>query len=509
MIGIKRERVEMVANGESTVSVRPSAPRNVTPLPFDLLRRDGWLQVIIALFVLAYGVSTAAVSRTNNFSTFWDGGVYTVAEVLPVIAMVLCAKRWPAQRAPWLLIGAGVIVHAVGDLVYSFHDQNLVPTPVPALSDIIFLISYVLLVAGVVFLTQSHVGRIRASLRVEGLVAGLMVASLAALFWFGPALSMTGSLWRVIVADAYPVGNLVLLVLLVSSLAPYGYRPNVPVALLLAAVAWLVFGDVVYFGQATTGNYVSRTFLNVTWVMGLWLAELAATAVDRRRSGALQRNRPVEHRTSWAPVASAFAFLAVVANYLIVPGVDTAAMVLACLGFVLLGVNLILTRRELQHAATDGHDIDVVTGLITSTPFLDQVEHWLTEKTDGVVGIVVLDIVNFASVNEAIGYAIADELLWVIGRRAQYRLGDRGVFARLEGDHFAFGAVVSSEQQVAELADTVLHLAADRFRLSGFSVGVLGRVAVATTAPGATHASDLLARAERALDQSAPPAALA
>ena len=495
----------MVANGESTVSIRRSTPRSVTTLSLDLLRRDVWFQVIIASFVLAYCVSTVTVSRTNSFNTFWDGGVYTVAELLPVVAMILCAKRWPAQRVPWLLIAAGVMVHAAGDLVYSFHDQNLVPTPVPALSDIVFLASYVLLVVGVVFLTQSHVGRVRASVRIEGFVAGLMVASLAALFWFGPALSITGSWWKVIVADAYPVGNLVLLVLLISSLAPNGYRPNVPVSLLLAAVAWFVFGDIVYFGQATTGNYVSRTFLNVTWVIGLWLAELAATAVDRRRSGALQRNQPGERRTSWAPVASAFAFLAVVANYLIVPGVDTAAFVLACLGFVLLGVYLVFTKRELQDAATEGEEVDVVTGLITSVPFLAQVERWLIDESDGVVVLVILDILNFAAVNSAIGYAIADELLWAIGRRAQYRLGDRGVFARLGGDNFVFSAVVSSEQHVDEIADSVLQLATDRFRLSGFSVGVAGRVAVATTTFGATSATNLLARAQAALADPHPP----
>lgn len=493
----------MDGEGESTVLVRAVTPRNVTPVPFALLRRDIWLHSTIALFVMAYCVSTFTVSRTNAFSTFWDGGVYTVAETLPVIAMLLCARRWPAQRGAWLLMSAGVLGHAVGDLVYSFHDQNLIPTPVPAPSDVVFFISYVLLVVGVVLLTQSHVGRVRATVRVEGIVAGLAVSALAALLWYGPALSVTGTLWRVVLAEVYPVGNLILLVLLISSLAPYGCRPNVPVALLLAAVAWFVFGDVVYFGQGSTGTYVSRTFLNATWVIGLWLAGLAATAVDRRRSGALRRSRPSDRGGTWAPIAAAFVFVAVAVNYLIVPGVDTAAMVLACLGLALVGVNVALAKRDVARTTIERENLDLATGLITVAPFLEQVERWLADEFDGVVGVVVLDIVDFAEVNETIGYAIADELLWVVGRRAEYRLGDRGVFARLGGDHFGFAAAVPSAEEVAELADAVRRLTGDRFHLTGFAVDVVGRVGVATAAPGAASAAELLARAETALGETA------
>lgn len=495
----------MDSNGESTVSVRYAASSNVTPVSFALLRRDVWLHSAIALFVIAYCISTFTLSRTNSFNTLWDGGVYTVAETLPIIAMILCAWRWPAQRGAWLLMSAGVLVHAVGDLVYSFHDQNLIPTPVPAPSDVVFFASYVLLVAGVLLLTQSHVGRVRAAMRIEGIVAGLAVAALAALLWYGPVLSATGTIWHVVLADVYPMGNLILLVLLISSLAPYGYRPNVPVALLLAAVAWFVFGDVVYFGQGSTGTYVSRTFLNATWVMGLWLVALAATAVDRRRSGALRRGRPSSREATWAPIAAAFIFVAVAANYLMVPGVNAAAMVLACLGLVLIGVNVVLVKRDVASATLEREKVDVVTGLITLPSFLELVESWLADKHDGVVGVVVLDIVDFGEVNDAIGYTIADELLWVVARRAEYRLGEHGVFSRLGGDHFGFAATVPSASEMAELAEVVRSLLVERFHLTGFSVGVVGRVGVSTASPGTVSATDLLARAERALGEPMSP----
>jgi diguanylate cyclase (GGDEF)-like protein len=495
----------MDGSARPTISVRPSSTRNVTPVPFSYWRRDIWLHSVIVLFVLAYCVSTIALSRPSGFNTFWDGGVYTVAEMLPVIAMLMCALRWPAQRAPWLFIGAGVLAHTAGDLVYSFHDQNLVPTPVPASSDYVYFASYALLVIGVVLLTQRNVGRVRAAVRVEGIVVGIAVAALAALLWFGPVFSATGSLWHVVTADVYPVGNLVLLVLLVSSLAPYEYQPNVPVILLLGAVAWFVFGDVMYFSQSVNGTFVSRTLLNATWVIGLWLVALAATAVDRRRSGALRRKRPVDQGVTWALFAAASVCVAVLVSCLVVPGIDTASLVLACVGLLLVSLAIIMAKRDLARVTLEPDNVDVVTGLMTSVLFREQVEAMLAERDSTLVGVVVLDIVNFSEVNDAIGYLIADELLWVIARRAEHRLGDGVIFARLEGDRFASAVRACSKGDVDDLAESVRSLSVDRFRLSGLSVGVVGRVGVAMAAPGTTNAAHLLVLAESALEESGAP----
>jgi len=492
-------------SGRPVISIHRAPARKVTSLPFALWRRDIWLHSVIGLFVLAYCVSTIAVSRPSGFNTFWDGGVYTVAETIPVIAMILCAWRWPAQRAPWLFISLGVLVHMAGDLIYSFHDENLVPTPVPASSDYVYFVSYLLLVAGVVILTQSNTGRVRGAVRIEGLVVGVAVAALAALLWFGPVFSATGSFWHVLIADAYPVGNLVLLVLLVSSLAPYGYQPNVPVTLLLAAVAWFVFGDVVYFNQSVSGTFVSRTILNATWVIGLWMVALAATAVNRRRSGALRRKRPLDHDLSWALVWSASICVAVLVSYLIVTGVDEAAMVLASLGLVLAVVDILVAKGDLSKVVLNPDDVDVVTGLSTLPLFIKHVEGLLADGHDGLVGMVTLDIVDFAGVNDTIGYATADELLWIIARRAQHRLGDGVAFTRLGGDHFAAATRVASESEVQVLAQNVGGITADSFRLSGFSVNVVGRVGVATAVPGSTNAAALLTLAERALEEPEVP----
>jgi hypothetical protein len=59
------------------------------------------------------------------------------------------------------------------------------------------------------------------------------------------------------------------------------------------------------------------------------------------------------------------------------------------------------------------------------------------------------------------------------------------------------------------LAKVVQNLTAERFHLTGFSVGVVGRVGVSTASPGTVTATDLLARAERALGEPMPPVGFA
>ncbi len=76
-----------------SVSVRASTPRQVTPLPFNLLKRDVWLHALIAAAILAYVISTVTLSRPNGVDSFRDGVFFPATEVLPVIAMVLCAWR--------------------------------------------------------------------------------------------------------------------------------------------------------------------------------------------------------------------------------------------------------------------------------------------------------------------------------------------------------------------------------------------------------------------------------
>ena len=62
-----------------------------------------------------------------------------------------------------------------------------------------------------------------------------------------------------VVTIAYPLCDLVLLVLIVAGLAPRRYRLTWSTGLLVLGVLWFVVGDVIYLNQTAAHTYVQGT----------------------------------------------------------------------------------------------------------------------------------------------------------------------------------------------------------------------------------------------------------
>ena len=98
------------------------------------IRQEWWLQGLIAAIVVAYGVSTLVVHRPpSGYNTFWDGWVQNIASALPVIPLLLRARRSP--RVALGLAGhggRGHAVHAGGSRVHlSRPEPQAHPQPGP------------------------------------------------------------------------------------------------------------------------------------------------------------------------------------------------------------------------------------------------------------------------------------------------------------------------------------------------------------------------------------------
>ena len=145
-------------------------------------RAEWCVQGLIAGLVAAYFVSTLLVRRPpSGYDTLWDGWVYTIAELLPVIPITICARQDQGRRAAWAAMAAHVVLYTAGDLVYTFHDQNMRPVPDPAPSDVLYLLSYAACIVAVAALTQASLGGAHPSARLDGAIAGLATAAAVAM----------------------------------------------------------------------------------------------------------------------------------------------------------------------------------------------------------------------------------------------------------------------------------------------------------------------------------------
>jgi diguanylate cyclase len=461
------------------------------------------LQGLIVVMVIAYGVSTLVVHRPpSGYNTFWDGWVENIASVLPAIPLLLRARRSRELRWAWLAMAAGVILYTMADLVYLFHDENLKPIPSPAPSDAFFLSCNAAFIVGFAILTQSSFGRVHASVRLDGAIAGLAIAAVAGVIWFEPMLDLSGRPFQAAVDLAYPVCALVLLVLLVAGLAPHRYRPNWTTVLLMIGVAWSVVGSVIFLKESAAGTYVAGTLLEETWLLSFFFIGLAASVRDRRRSGG--RRAPVSLPAGIAvvPVVFGVVSLGVLATSLYRH--DSSVVVtfaIAALGLVIC--RMAMTLREVRHSTANHQDArtDYLTGLPNRRAFLERLESTLfsEQRATGYAGVLLVDLDGFKEVNDALGHTAGDELLCVVAKRFEQRLGNRGVLARIGGDEYACACPVTGEEDLVAIARDLSQALSDPCVLDGMSVRVGASIGVAVSRPGAKTNGELLRCADVAM----------
>ncbi|MEU5554123.1 GGDEF domain-containing protein [Micromonospora sp. NPDC047793] len=118
---------------------------------------------------------------------------------------------------------------------------------------------------------------------------------------------------------------------------------------------------------------------------------------------------------------------------------QTVQQMLAGVGGILAGLALAATalwrQRQALRAARYDATHDEVTGLPNRRMFLDRLRAALDDDT--AVGVVLLDLNRFKTVNDTLGHEVGNDLLHQIGRRLAGLTAPVRAVARLSGDEFA------------------------------------------------------------------------
>ena len=105
------------------------------------------------------------------------------------------------------------------------------------------------------------------SLWLDGVVGGLAVAGVAAAF-FGPILAVTGgSKAAVVTTLAYPLLDVLLLLVVTAVLALFHWRPPVGLWLLVGGLVLFAVADAVYLFSAANGTYQPGGLNDAVWVL--------------------------------------------------------------------------------------------------------------------------------------------------------------------------------------------------------------------------------------------------
>jgi diguanylate cyclase (GGDEF)-like protein len=435
--------------------------------------------------------------------------IYLVVGVGSVTAIVVGVRlHRPASGRPWYLLAAGQAAWVMGDTIYSWYEDVRHVSPFPSSADICYLLAYPLLAAGIALLIRGGGRRFD----IRGLIDScIVVAALGLVSWSWIAQPMVEAddvpvLERAI-AVAYPVGDILLLAMLVRLVAAPGLT-SVALRLLVGAVVLQVIADTgLAAGVSESWTYASG--LDVVWLGSyvLW----GACALHPQMKG-MSRRPGV--RSDLFTVRR----VAVLGAAAVLP--PTTALVALTLGrspdaWISVGGTMVLTllvvarmasavvevrltvkdrdrlEEELLHRATD----DPLTGLLNRAFVLRIIGEALVRarSRSAAAGLIVIDLDDFKGWSDRLGPAAGDDILVDTARRISEAAGPSRTVGRLHGDQFVVLVEDAEAVEVTtQLAGVLAVELAGPHDVARTVVAVVAKIGVAFSTAGDTDASGLV-----------------
>jgi diguanylate cyclase len=447
----------------------------------DTPRVVGGLFALCVVATAAYVVSLLPGVRPGpGYAPVWEIGVYVTVFASAALTALSRGLLVPRGRGPWLALGTGLLLYACGTVYFAVLTQRLADPPYPSLADALWLSFYPAAFVAIVLLVRQTSRRFRPSMWLDGLVAGLGGAAVAATFAFGPIMASAGkgSFAAIATNFAYPVADLLLLVLVLGALALLGPRSGLVWWLVAGGLAAFAAADTWFLSQVYAGTYQPASAVDATWAVGGCLIAAAAWRGPRAQDRSQEQG--------WAVLAipALFAVLALlVLAY-------SSSLVAAPLGVVLATAALVasfvrtgLTFREVL-ALADSRRLartDDVTGLPNRRALFAS----LTGRAGGgePTALLLVDLVRFVEVNNALGQRTGDEVLRLAGTRIREMLDEGEMLARLGDDEFAVLLPGADEERALGTAHRVQAAFGSPFHVAGLRMYLDVRIGVTVAPP--------------------------
>jgi diguanylate cyclase (GGDEF)-like protein len=430
-------------------------------------------------------------------STVLDGWSVDAFEV---VASLLCIARGLTRRrgrAAALILGCSLLVWAVGDIVLTVESLGGATPPTPSLADVFYLAFYPLAYVAVVIFMRGQVRRLTAPNWLDGAVAGLGAAAVCAAFAFHSILVSTGgSVAATITNLAYPIGDLLLLALVVGGTAVLSNGRRAPWLLLASGIALNVAGDTFNLFQTTAGtSTVGRIFDGIAWPTAILLMSMAVW-LRPHASDLVAAERPSGFVLPGLGAVSGLAVLFIGS----VHHMGRVALALAMATLAAVGVRMVLSVRTLRSVTEERHRqsvTDHLTGLGNRRHLFNVLDTFFAELTDPQIparalAFLFIDLDHFKEINDSFGHPAGDELLRQLGPRLRSCLRASDVLVRLGGDEFAVVLVDADSEYGIEVAGRLAASLDAPFVLDVMSASISGSIGIAMAPADAADSAELL-----------------
>jgi diguanylate cyclase (GGDEF)-like protein len=373
----------------------------------------------------------------------------------------------------------------------------------PSLADAGFLGSVPIAFAALLILPGRRLTRgewFRLTLDIATVAAGGFM-----LLWYlvlGPTLATGGaSPLAALAAAAYPIGDLVLLVGMVTVLLRGGGRGSRrPLQALLLSLALYIIADTYYGYVNLHGGFVGGTWPDLFFLTAQYLFAVAGQAqcVGAADAAMGEGDGRLRHSVSRLP------YLAVMVGYAVLVGIAHSEA-LYPLGGLLIGAVVLtglVTVRQMT-ALRDNESMivtDHLTGLANRALLHSTLGRALSRTRGGQVAVLLIDLDGFKDINDAYGHEAGDQVLVGFADVLRGSIRQSDLAARLGGDEFAVMLPGVRETATAvAAAHRILNGLQKPIDISGRPLQIRCSIGIALSDEDMADPKELLHRADTAM----------
>ena len=399
-----------------------------------LLKR---LSAAALLLAIVYAVLLLPGTRAaSGYNPLVDGWLNIAFRVAAIAVLFVRSRIDPRERAAWLFLCGGLAVSTAASVTYFVHYQYVEQPPAVSVADVGWLVFYPLIYAGIVLFLRARVPRLLRSLWLDGFVAGLTAAALAAAILGGRGGPFAGASTAGLIIF-YPFADLILFALTVAAIVILGRTTDRVWWLLCGSFLAYAVTDAAY-AAAVVNNAYTAGLLDLGWLLarlGLVVAAWTSVRPDAQA-------KPAEFGGIHVLVVPGVC-MAVVLGLLFSAAMTPLPLLAASLSLVAgaaVVARTLLTFREVRDLTELRRQArtDDLTGLPNRRAFTEAVQRALRQRSPrNPLALLVIDLDSFKEVNETFGHHRGDELLSMLAPRLQLANAAPATVARIGGDEFA------------------------------------------------------------------------
>src|ERR1035437_7580344 len=415
-------------------------------------------------------------------------------------AGALCLARGVTQRqgrAVALTLGFAITSWALGDFALTAESLGGANPSTPSLADAFYLGFYPLAYVAAVLFIRGDTQRLTTPSWLDGAVAGVGTASVCAAFVFERVLRLTGGNSAATATNlAYPIGDVLLLSLVMGGSTVMSGRRKAPWLLMATGIAINAAGDTAnLFGTSFGASRLGFVFDAIAWPTSMLVLSMSVWL----------RPRPSDPRALRKPASFVIPGLSAACALVVLfvgnlHETSRLALGLATATLLLVGVRLVMSVRGMRSLSQERRHqsvTDELTGLgnrrclqtVLDAFFAD---YDVTAARPRSIAFLFLDLNHFKEINDTFGPPVGIKPLKQLAPRLPPCLREADLPIRLGGDEFVVVLVDGDAEYATAVAQRLTDRLAEPFVLDRVRVHISASIGIALAPTDATDSASLL-----------------